>query len=52
MAIEVLNGNKKPGDIPVGFPEELSLVINKKAAEAQGVTLTETMTSKAVIVGE
>lgn len=52
MAIEVLNGNKKPSDIPVGFPEELNLVINKKAAEAQGVTLTEAMTSNAVMVGE
>ncbi|RXT09115.1 ABC transporter substrate-binding protein [Ammoniphilus sp. CFH 90114] len=50
MAMEVLDGSKKPADIPVGFPEELNLVINKKAAEAQGVTLTEAMTSKAVMV--
>lgn len=52
MAMEVLEGKKKVGEIPVGFPEELNLVINKKAAEAQGVTLTEAMTSKAVMVGE
>ncbi|PLS18420.1 sugar ABC transporter substrate-binding protein [Bacillus sp. M6-12] len=51
MAVEVLEG-KKPGDIPVGFPEKLELVINKKAAEQEGITLTEEMLKNAKIVGE
>jgi len=51
MAVEILNG-KKPSEIPVGFPENLELVINKKAAEEQGVTLTDDLLKDAVIVGE
>lgn len=51
MAVEILNG-KKPSEIPVGFPENLDLVINKKAAEEEGITLTEEMTKDAIIVGE
>lgn len=39
MALEILNGTKQPGDIPVGFPEQLDLVINKKAAQEQGIDL-------------
>ncbi|MFC3883603.1 ABC transporter substrate-binding protein [Bacillus songklensis] len=51
MAVEILEG-KKPSDIPVGFPENLELVINKKAAEQEGITLTEEMMKNAKIVGE
>ncbi|MBU8881358.1 ABC transporter substrate-binding protein [Bacillus sp. FJAT-29790] len=51
MAVEILEG-KKPSDIPVGFPESLELIINKKAAELEGVTLTEEMLKDAKIVGE
>nr|WP_263328532.1 ABC transporter substrate-binding protein [Neobacillus sp. Marseille-Q6967] len=41
MAVEILNGNKKPSEIPVELPKSLKLVINKKAAEAQGLTVKE-----------
>jgi putative tryptophan/tyrosine transport system substrate-binding protein len=51
MAVEILEG-KKPSEIPVGFPENLELVINKKAAEQQGIILTEEMMKNAKIVGE
>ncbi|MBY0124372.1 ABC transporter substrate-binding protein [Bacillus sp. S/N-304-OC-R1] len=51
MAVDILKG-KKPSDIPVGFPENLELVINKKAAELEGITLTEEMLKGAKIVGE
>lgn len=39
MAAEILNGTKKPSEIPVELPKTLKLVINKKAAEAQGLTV-------------
>ncbi len=49
MAIEVLKG-KKPSDIPVGFPDKVDLVINQKAAEAQGITLTDEMKKNAILL--
>ncbi|MFT4414020.1 ABC transporter substrate-binding protein [Fredinandcohnia humi] len=39
MAAKILNGEKKPSEIPVELPDSLQLVINKKAAEAQGLEL-------------
>lgn len=51
MAVEILKG-KKPSEISVGFPESLELVINKAAAEQEGITLTEQMLKDAKIVGE
>ncbi|MBT2730037.1 ABC transporter substrate-binding protein [Bacillus sp. ISL-75] len=51
MAVEILKG-KKPNEIPVGFPENLELFINKKAAKEEGITLTEEMLKNAKIVGE
>lgn len=41
MAAEILSGNKKPSEIPVELPNSLKLVINKKAAEAQGLTVKD-----------
>jgi len=41
MAAEILTGKKKPSEIPVELPKSLKLVINKKAAEAQGLTVKE-----------
>lgn len=41
MAVEILTGKKKPADLPVALPQSLKLVINKKAAEAQGVEIKE-----------
>lgn len=37
MAVEILSGEKTPGDINVEYPPEIQLFINKEAAEAQGV---------------
>jgi putative tryptophan/tyrosine transport system substrate-binding protein len=39
MAAEILKGEKKPSEIPVELPKTLKLVINKKAAAAQGLTV-------------
>jgi putative tryptophan/tyrosine transport system substrate-binding protein len=49
MAIDILKNGKKPNDIPVGFPDKLDLVINKKAAAAEGIKLTDAMTKTAVL---
>lgn len=50
MAVDILKNGKKPADIPVGFPEELNLVINETAAKEQGVELTEEMKKGAQLV--
>ncbi len=39
MAVQILKGEKKPADLPVQYPESLKLVINKAAAEKQGVEI-------------
>ncbi|MFG6120579.1 ABC transporter substrate-binding protein [Thalassobacillus sp. B23F22_16] len=41
MAAQVLNGDKEPSDIPVSYPKNLKLVINKDAAEAQGLEIKD-----------
>lgn len=51
MAVDILKG-KKPSEIPVGFPEKLELYINKKAAQEEGINLTEEMLKDAKVVGE
>lgn len=51
MAIEILNG-KNPGDIPVGFPDNLELIVNKAAAEKQGVELTDELLEGAKVIGD
>lgn len=37
MAVEILTGEKTPGDLPVEYPSEIQLFINEDAAEEQGV---------------
>ncbi|NEU31289.1 ABC transporter substrate-binding protein [bacterium LRH843] len=37
MAAEILTGGKTTADIPVEYPGDMKLIINKEAAEAQGV---------------
>lgn len=51
MVLEILNG-KKPNELPVRFPEKLELVINEKAAEEQGIKLTDEMKKQAIIIEE
>ncbi|MDR6122848.1 putative ABC transport system substrate-binding protein [Bacillus sp. SLBN-46] len=41
MAAEILSGKKKPSEIPVELPSSLKLVINKSAAEAQGLKVKD-----------
>lgn len=41
MAVQILKGEKKPSEIPAAYPESFKLVINKAAAEAQGVELKD-----------
>ncbi|MBB6176638.1 putative ABC transport system substrate-binding protein [Anoxybacillus tengchongensis] len=38
MAADILEGKKKPAELPVQYPQKLKLVINKKAAEEMDVT--------------
>ncbi|WP_433748423.1 ABC transporter substrate-binding protein [Falsibacillus pallidus] len=39
MAAKILKGEKKPSELPVQLPQNLKLVINKKAAKAMGIEL-------------
>ncbi|MCM3586078.1 ABC transporter substrate-binding protein [Mesobacillus maritimus] len=41
MAAEILNGEKQPSELPVQYPQNLKLVINKKAAEEMNIDLKE-----------
>lgn len=41
MAADILSGKKKASDIPVELPKSLKLVINKQAAEAQGLKVND-----------
>ncbi|MEH7075325.1 ABC transporter substrate-binding protein [Neobacillus drentensis] len=45
MAADILSGKKKPSEIPVELPNSLKLVINKKAAEAQGLKVNDAWSS-------
>lgn len=42
MAIEILNG-KNPGEMDVTKPQKLDFILNLKAAEEQGITVTDAM---------
>ncbi|WP_309118364.1 ABC transporter substrate-binding protein [Paenibacillus sp.] len=41
MAADILLNGKNPGDVPVGFPEQLDLYYSEPAAAAQGVEVTQ-----------
>ncbi|MEF2248234.1 ABC transporter substrate-binding protein [Paenibacillus sp. IITD108] len=43
MAVEILKNGKKPGEMDVTVPQKLDFIINLKAAEAQGVEVTDKM---------
>lgn len=42
MAVEILNG-KNPGEMNVTKPQKLDFILNLKAAEEQGITVTDEM---------
>jgi len=46
MAVDILKNGKKPGDMKVTMQEKLDLILNLKAAEAQGITVTDAMKDK------
>lgn len=41
LAADILLNGKNPGDIPVGYPEQLDLYYSEVAAEAQGIEVTQ-----------
>ncbi|WP_379153186.1 ABC transporter substrate-binding protein [Paenibacillus sp. sgz5001063] len=43
MAVEVLKNGKNPGDMKVTMQEKLDLIMNLKAAAAQGIEVTDAM---------
>lgn len=46
MAADILKNGTKPADLPVTMQEKLDLILNLKAAEAQGITVTDGMKNK------
>ncbi|WP_096467793.1 ABC transporter substrate-binding protein [Aneurinibacillus soli] len=41
MAVKILKEGAKPGEIAIGYPNKLTLTINKAAAKAQGIDITK-----------
>lgn len=50
MAVKVLTGAAQPASMPVETQSELTLVVNKGAAERMGVTLSEELLADAEVV--
>jgi putative ABC transport system substrate-binding protein len=46
-AVEILKNGKKPGDVPSSLTQKLMLVVNPKAAKAQGLMLDPKYVKKA-----
>lgn len=51
MAVDILKG-KKPGEIPVAFPDGMKLYLNEKAAKQVGLNVPDELKKNAVIVGK
>ncbi|RED52677.1 ABC transporter substrate-binding protein [Cohnella lupini] len=43
MAVDILKNGTKPADMKVTVPDKLDLILNLKAAAAQGITVTDEM---------
>jgi putative ABC transport system substrate-binding protein len=43
MAVEILKNGKKPGDLAVTFPDKIDVILNLKAAQEQGIQVTDAM---------
>jgi putative ABC transport system substrate-binding protein len=46
MAVDILKNGKNPGDMKVTIPDKLDLILNLKAADALGITVTDAMKDK------
>jgi putative ABC transport system substrate-binding protein len=46
MAVDIMKNGKKPGDMKITVPDKLDLILNLKAAAAQGITVTDAMKEK------
>ncbi|MBW7455953.1 ABC transporter substrate-binding protein [Paenibacillus sepulcri] len=46
MAVDILKNGKNPGDMKITIPDKLDLILNLKAAEAFGITVTDAMKEK------
>lgn len=49
IAAEILTGAKSPSEIPVEYPADIELIINKEAAELQGVEWNDEWDNEATI---
>lgn len=52
MAYDILVNGKKPAEIPVEKAKETALLINKKVADTLGITIPETLASRATYMEE
>ncbi|SDI01876.1 putative ABC transport system substrate-binding protein [Alteribacillus persepolensis] len=52
MAADILSGEQTPSDIPAEYPENINLIINKEAAEAQGIEIHEDWEESAEFINE
>ncbi len=52
MAADILEGKSKPQDMPVQTAATLSVVVNKDAADAMGITIPEDVMKDAKVVSE
>jgi putative ABC transport system substrate-binding protein len=43
IVVDILKNGKNPGDSPVSIPDKLDFILNLKAAEAQGIEVTDAM---------
>ncbi|PZE22800.1 ABC transporter substrate-binding protein [Paenibacillus xerothermodurans] len=43
MAVDILKNGKKPADMKITMPDKLDLILNLKAAEDQGIQVTDAM---------
>lgn len=50
MAAQILKGEKKPEELPVQYPQNLKLLINKKAAAEMGIELKDEWNSIAEFI--
>lgn len=51
MAVKVLKGESKPGEMPIEYLQETELVINQKTADEIGIAIPEELKAKATMVG-